>query len=43
MIIDIVYSAWTILPDLVVFTLFTLSNFNSRKNPLRPVLFLIPL
>lgn len=32
-----VYSAHTILPGLVVFTLFTLSNFNSHKKPLRPI------
>ena len=32
-----VYSAHTILPGLVVVTLFTLSNFNSHQNPLRPI------
>lgn len=37
MIANSVYSAHTILPGLVVYTLFTLSNFNSHKNRLRPV------
>lgn len=40
MIINTIYSAHTILPGLVVFTLFALSSFNS---PLRSVLFLILL
>ena len=37
MITNNIYSAHTILPGLVVFTLFTLFNFDFHKNPLRPI------